>query len=145
MDYTQMTKDLLAGSAEINRMRGEIKVLVGMLKGILEVECCGKRIDTAENVAIAAVAGHKVCWYIHLKHERNGECHVRISCRAVADEKAWYFFSSTGECDLDHVQEVYESLPVLVGGMLEHFPDVERRLLPFLKAAQKTSRSYFPC
>lgn len=146
VDGQQLVRDLLRGSENIDRMRREIYQLVAAVIGFLrgypgfkEREVVASRFATKDGFW-EVVAGTRGC-------QGSGDDYWRIQvelCGPHPDYKEPFPFFRQIErepfdktwINLHQVQAVYESLPILVAGLIGHFPKLAEKWEPLVKASK---------
>ena len=139
---TFLVDKLVRGSQNIDRMRAEIWAVVQMLIGLVseveqteedqEDDCVSFKFDGGEWLFLPSKLKPAIRCYL------NG----------VDDGESghWWIFTSDSSdinnCSMEHVQRVYEELPVLIEGMLKEFPELNEHIKPLLAAADKFPRVY---
>ena len=130
---SDFVRQLIDGSRKIDQMKSEVEQVVKMICGMLKYctgashivrsesfsdSCCKwtvsvsiGNIDTKRDVVVVE------CWSTYIAHTL-----------AFTNLANYPFHTETAE-------DVYDSLPVFVAGMLEMFPELEKQWVPMIRAA----------
>jgi hypothetical protein len=155
MDTQKAVQDLVKGSANLDRMKKEIPAVVNMI-----YECVGRSCKSGRGSQSncwdewprdrGCFRAGNYEWEIEIRGERgsvSNPCRLVIECLFIEDFSCRRFrrVYSTDQSSLrsdnqtslrlDDIQPVYESLSVLLQGVLELFPAAERQMKVFLQAA----------
>ena len=118
-----LIQKLVLGSAEINRMRKETGVIVGMLVGQLDPQTFERQQLKTESVE----------WLVR---KDNGKVKVDCVVKVGGQLGMGYANYGDGTYRAETVQPTYESLPEFVENMLTAYPYLREKLEPFLHAAE---------
>jgi hypothetical protein len=132
----EFVQDLIKGSHNIDRMRREIKEVVGMMLGLF-ADLYETR--TINNGSIVEICRQKeFVWTISKEKNRlmGAEAWVELSSD-LSGYVSGYNTSGTHSKELRWVKQVHDSLPMFVEGMMKKFPGLEEELRPLLAASEK--------
>ena len=120
---------LLIGSQNIDKMERDINNLTSMMRGMVKnhvslTQHRGKTLNLSSgNGSWEIIIG----W-----DETHFVCHIDSGVIYSSIYGTQYLHGHTSQ-----IQDVYESLPTLVNGLVGLFPELEHYLKPFLRAAEK--------
>lgn len=131
MTGIETVQRLIQGSRNLNRMKEEIQLVIGM---IIEL------IPEITKVGCGDFAfGTETCRW-EVKSESRPGRHFMIRCLLQRGHIVELGYSSQREVPFyaKYVQRVYEELPVLVGEMFREYPELEIKLLYLINASYAT-------
>jgi len=121
-------RQLIDGSAYIDRMAKETDQLVKMIRGLVvrSIPVQGIQVSFESSSCVWDIVSYMEC--------RD----LRIECWLVESYGRTSGYSSTGQYGgyRKTAQRVYESLPQFVEGMLKTFPELAEDLRPFIDASK---------
>lgn len=136
MDNEEILDRLIRGSANIDQMRKEINLVIGMLRSCVD-PLIPRTFRTKRDFTKETYEASLCKWKVWLGDEElQFECNLRFN-------SGWQLGFSTfnhGLRNSDYVKKVYEGLPVLIEGLSKTFPEIEKRWQYILDA----SRVYEP-
>ena len=135
MNSVEITKRLVKGSQNIDRMKNEVEQVVQMIIGFT-IRCDSARhkdeiSETFESEQCQWTVNGSVNIFDHSKSTITVECWVRgrFGAKAYSSQRNSYpFHTEAAQC-------VFEGLPVFVEGMLRVFPELREKIEPFMNAA----------
>jgi hypothetical protein len=140
MNDNKMVQQLLKGSRNINQMKKDVVLLVGMLPGL------AKRIGlpSIESAYYFTIGSNTDCyWTMTYNKDKNNfdlTCRMKVhdgDKQTYEDgEIAYASGYAIDQISSNLAQYVFEGLPCLVGGMISRYPDLKKRFEPFLKASK---------
>jgi hypothetical protein len=131
VDAKEITRRLFVGAHAIDRMRNEVDETVRMLVGLMK-QC------SFDPLGFSASFESSSCEWIVVTSPYSRPDIILVKCLVKEDYgKKSGFSSQRGEFPFHtrDVQRVYESLPVLVEGLLKIFPELELRWKPLIDAS----------
>ena len=145
----QTVEAIIDGSHKIDEMRKRIYEFVKMLEGLVNK----KSYDKISVFGISIGGNNNMFWkivpsYIHWRGFKEDAPSVTESFRTEAyiwstgilsdDEKKRLIFCADDPSVLNYrdVQPLYDNLQFLLSGMIEIFPEIERKIKPFLDASE---------
>ena len=141
---TGIVRQLLDGSAEIDRMRKEIDLTISILMGFIHPERMTRKLKNNVSHIFLGIANPKdyhgkAHWIISGESQSDGVSSKPMVECMVGDNHSHPDYqwphSEKFQMALRHVQVVYESLPVFVEGMAREFPQLSDDCQPLINAA----------
>lgn len=149
MSTTDIAQKLLIGSREIDRMKEEIKAVVGMVIGLVtDPDLVAWKRGFSTGMSDRAFYSPSCEWLImpHAEYEYSisVECWTKKPNFPSSSKTKACAFSSAPHADLFLVsreaRKVHAGLSVFVEGMIKTFPTLLDKLWPFLDAADHATR-----
>ena len=138
MNSTNIIRELVNGSQVINKMREEVKLIVGM---VLSMCLDLYPYDNKRYVNRVLRFEDDICqWKVMGVLDVYWGKHLSVEYWVLGSEKYLAFSASSTisgavPFDLKHVREVHEALNLFVEGMAGKFPQLEERWRPLLEAS----------
>ena len=133
MNPQDTTNRLVRGSHAIDRMKKEVQETVSILIGYVAQFAGSERPVSEEKVFESAS-----CRWLIGYHRPSRPHQIRIVCWVKKKPGDIFAFSSYEDdviLKTIYVQRVYENLDVLVGGLVETFPQLEALMQPLVSAS----------
>ena len=144
MDGKKIVRQLLTGSAEIDRLKREVESVVRMVLGFVDHNTL-KEMRFKEEIfnsyrytwRIFVWNSTGIPWDANLKLD--AECSSLINGDHM--ELVYQSMHGYGLISLRDIQAVHEGLPIFIEGMAKTFPGLMKRWQPLLDAAVATHKT----
>ncbi len=141
MDGKETVRQLIIGSAEIDRMKREVEAVVRMVIGFVDHDTL-KRMRFKEDAFSSSECEWRLCsWDINGMSLWDAKLELGVECWLISGDHheikklAYQSKSGHGTFSLKNAQAIHEGLPVFIEGVAKTFPDLTKRWQPLLDAA----------
>ncbi len=135
MDAQEMTRQIVKGQENLERMKREIFMVVEVLLLIIKGQKGAKRTRNTQKVIRSR--SDQCRWEIFSL--RDGSVSLRCWVKKGNISINSFSMDTNGNCEigLGLIETIHDNLPMLVALMIRQFPTFERELEPIIKASTK--------
>jgi hypothetical protein len=140
MSNSEIVRQLVVGQQNIDRMKFEVQMVVGMILGLLDDPNIPKHVLGKLREDQKGLSEGKRFWTSKscrwdIDDSRGPNHRFSMVCVVSGDSRMSYFTTLPERFNLGSVQQVHESLPALIKELRKVFPVLEIAWSPILRAA----------